>query len=201
MERNNFKERCDVRLAALNMTQDQLGELVGKPRQRLTEAFRGEKSPAASSLRVAIDQALNRKIEEKRVEMIDALLDVLERDTERSWNPADVSLILPEDLFYIVTERGKPVGTWNPVTKKYQAFEEPIVKIKELSPWISVTERLPEVSGEYLTWHETGYYGVLSFNAELQGWNVLANKDRSTEIRTVTHWMPLPEGATEAREV
>ena len=122
MERNNFKERCDVRLAALNLTQDQLGELVGKPRQRLTEAFRGEKSPAASSLRVAIDQALNRKIEEKRVEMIDALLDVLERDTERSWNPADVSLILPEDLLYIVTERGKPVGTWNPVTKSYKEF-------------------------------------------------------------------------------
>ena len=124
MERNNFKERCDVRLAALNMTQDQLGELVGKPRQRLTEAFRGEKSPAASSLRVAIDQALNRKIEEKRVVMIDDLLDVLERYTSNVWNPADVSLILPEDMTYIVTKNGKPVGTWNPVNKGYRPFEE-----------------------------------------------------------------------------
>lgn len=122
MERNNFKERCDVRLAALNLTQDQLGELVGKPRQRLTEAFRGEKTPAASALRITIDQALSRKIDEKRIEMLDDVLDVLEEDEAKAWNLADVSLILPEDLLYIVTERGKPVGTWNPVTKSYKEF-------------------------------------------------------------------------------
>ena len=124
MEKNNFKERCEVRMAALVLGQKELGELLGKPQQRINEAIRGDKTPAASSLRVAIDQALNRKIEEKRVEMIDDLLDVLERDTSNVWTPADVSLILPEDMMYIVTKNGKPVGTWNPVNKGYRPFEE-----------------------------------------------------------------------------
>ena len=54
--------------------------------------------------------------------MLDDVLDVLEVDEAKAWNLADVSLILPEDLLYIVTERGKPVGTWNPVTKSYKEF-------------------------------------------------------------------------------
>ncbi len=124
MEKNTFKERCEVRMAALGLGQKELGELVGKPQQRINEAIRGDKTPAASSLRVAIDQALSRKVDEKRVKMLDDVLDVLEQDEAKVWNPAEVSLILPEDLLYVVTERGIPVGTWNPVTKVYRAFEE-----------------------------------------------------------------------------
>lgn len=71
---------------------------------------------------------------------------------------------------------------------------------KEQSTWISVRERLPEESGEYLTWHRNKYYGFLEYNAELQGWNVTDVGDRTTEITSVTHWMPIPKGATEQEE-
>lgn len=122
MERNQFKERCDVRMAALNITQDQLGEMVGKPRQRITEAFRGEKSPAASSLRVKMEHTLLEEINKKRIDMrfdvAEALAD------EPGINLARVSLILPEDLIYIVTEDGIPVGIWNPQNKTYKKFEK-----------------------------------------------------------------------------
>lgn len=59
--------------------------------------------------------------------------------------------------------------------------------------WISVEDRLPEDTGTYLTWHRAGYYGQHEYNAKLHGWNVIWYGDRSTEIKTVTHWMPLPE--------
>ncbi len=121
---NNFKNRCEVQMVSLGITQTELGELVGKPQQRINEAFRGDKTPAASALRVTIDQALCRKIEEKRVELLDDLLDELEKDEDKSWSPAAVSLILPEDMQYIVTENGIPVGTYNPVTKSYRTFGE-----------------------------------------------------------------------------
>lgn len=58
--------------------------------------------------------------------------------------------------------------------------------------WISVDDGLPEKSGEYLTWHN-GYFGLINYNAELHGWNIMHHDDRSTEIKSVTHWMPLPE--------
>jgi hypothetical protein len=61
------------------------------------------------------------------------------------------------------------------------------------SEWISVEDRLPEDTGTYLTWHNAGYYGQHEYNAKLHGWNVISHDDRSTEIKTVTHWMPLPE--------
>ncbi len=67
-------------------------------------------------------------------------------------------------------------------------FEERKAKVD----WISVEERLPEKSGEYLTWHN-GYFGVIEYNADLHGWNIMHHADRSTEIKSVTHWMPLPE--------
>lgn len=58
--------------------------------------------------------------------------------------------------------------------------------------WISVDERLPDKSGQYLTWH--GFYcGLHDYSVEKQGWNITYCEDRSTEIKTVTHWMPFPE--------
>ncbi len=120
MERNNFKERCDVRMAALNLTQDQLGEIVGKPRQRLTEAFRGDKTPAALALRVTIDQALIRLVGEKRREMAEEIKQAA--PTVAPQLSGEISLILPEDMQCIVTEDGVPVGVWNPTTKSYREF-------------------------------------------------------------------------------
>lgn len=63
------------------------------------------------------------------------------------------------------------------------------------SGWISVDERLPEKSGDYLTYHN----GVISalmyskrhklFNAE----DTLDEKFSKANCIEVSHWMPLPE--------
>lgn len=55
--------------------------------------------------------------------------------------------------------------------------------------WISVTTRLPEKDGTYLTWHD-GYYSVLDFNTKWGLWNASVTKE--TAIYTVTHWRELP---------
>lgn len=120
MEKNTFKERCEVRMAALGLGQKEIGELVSKPQQRINEAVRGDKTPAASSLRVAIDQAITKKVDEKRKQMIEDAKPHLAEQADL--DPWAVSMILPEDMQYIVTHYGIPVGTYNPVTKKYQAF-------------------------------------------------------------------------------
>ena len=122
MEKSYFKDRCDVRMACLGIGQKELAEMVEKPVQRLTEAFRGEMSPAASSLRVKMEHTLLEEINKKRIDMrfdvAEALAD------EPGINLARVSLILPEDLLYIVTEDGIPVGIWNPQNKTYKKFEK-----------------------------------------------------------------------------
>lgn len=59
--------------------------------------------------------------------------------------------------------------------------------------WISVDDRLPEESGEYLTFHEHGSCGVIYYNAAIHLWNVYYFDDVRNAIRSVTHWMPLPE--------
>lgn len=78
--------------------------------------------------------------------------------------------------------------------------------------WISVTERLPKESGEYLVYicidDTEPFYGIVPFDADVPafgrweehydpvtyGW---AGSD-FVEIRDVTHWMPLPEPPEEA---
>ena len=63
---------------------------------------------------------------------------------------------------------------------------------RKQSEWISVEDRLPEKTGQYLTWHGS-YYGIHYYSVEKQGWNILYCENREYEIKSVTHWMPLPE--------
>lgn len=119
MERNHFKERTEVRMTALGLSQKKVAEMVGVPQTRVAEAMRGDTTPAASSLRVRIDQALNRMANDKREWMTEAVRSCL-----GSGKDERISLILPEDMVYVVTYGGVPVGTWNPISKVYRAFEE-----------------------------------------------------------------------------
>lgn len=59
--------------------------------------------------------------------------------------------------------------------------------------WISVDERLPQKSGDYLTYHEHRSCGVLYYNADIKLWNVYYSDDVRNAIRSITHWMPLPK--------
>ena len=118
MEKNHFKERCNIRMAFLGIGQKELAKMVGKSVPRLCEAIGGDMTAASASIRVKIEHALLEEINKKRIDMrfevVEALAD------EPGINLARVSLILPEDLIYIVTEDGIPVGSWNPQNKTYR---------------------------------------------------------------------------------
>ena len=76
--------------------------------------------------------------------------------------------------------------------KKIDRLKAKNKKLEAQSEWISVDDRLPEESRQYLTWHGF-YYGIHDYSVEKQGWNILYCEDRETEVKTVTHWKPLPE--------
>ncbi|MBE6586500.1 MAG: hypothetical protein E7645_08320 [Ruminococcaceae bacterium] len=120
MEKSTFQTRCEIRMAAMGLTQDDVASIVGKPRPRVNEAMRGDKSPAAASLRVAIDQALTRKAGEKREKFSEDLRKAA--SIQAPHLQGELTLIMPEDVKYIVLEDGIPVGLWNPDTKSYREF-------------------------------------------------------------------------------
>lgn len=62
------------------------------------------------------------------------------------------------------------------------------------SKWISVKERLPDESGDYLTFRKSGICAVLGYSAKYHAFNSSDNLPTSSlkyRIK-VTHWMPLP---------
>lgn len=63
--------------------------------------------------------------------------------------------------------------------------------------WISVLDRKPEESGEYLTYHgdvNGGYYMLLHYSAKHKLFNTSdVIEDTSKAILSVTHWMLRPE--------
>lgn len=64
------------------------------------------------------------------------------------------------------------------------------------SGWISVDERLPERSGEYLTCRCGDLMTVLRYSARHKLFNALDDRDKSYSecwAISVTHWMPLPD--------
>lgn len=61
--------------------------------------------------------------------------------------------------------------------------------------WISVKERLPDESGDYLTFRKSGICAVLGYSAKYHAFNSCDNLPKSAlkyRIK-VTHWMPLPQ--------
>ena len=101
--------------------------------------------------------------------------DALYRDTERRIKEANSHrmAVVDDEFLDLIND----------------AFTEDVAPKIE---WISVDDKLPEKSGEYLTWHN-GSFHLIEYNADLHGWNISHHADRSTEIKSVTHWTPLPE--------
>lgn len=127
MQRNYFKERVELRMAALGIVQKQLAEKLGKPIQRLTEALRGDNTAAAQSLRVKIDLALTGMCNEKREQMAAEICK--EIPSQAPHLLGEISVLLPEDMIYVVTEDGFPVATWNPVTRKIQDLDGAVIPV------------------------------------------------------------------------
>jgi hypothetical protein len=78
-------------------------------------------------------------------------------------------------------------------SKNYRKQSESTMSQVKQSEWISVEDRLPEKSGDYLTYHKHGSCGVIYYNADIKLWNVYYSDDVRNAIRSITHWMPLPE--------
>ena len=76
-------------------------------------------------------------------------------------------------------------------------------RIKDLSKWIPVTERLPNVDEKVLTFARNKYDG--SWFMDITSWTGVRNHDEYQfwgygYSMKVTHWMPLPEPPKEGEE-
>ena len=62
--------------------------------------------------------------------------------------------------------------------------------------WISVTDRLPKVGGDYLVVDLDGCQAVLPYSSRIKRWNEDMHGEKIIDYwdtDEVTHWMPLPE--------
>lgn len=67
---------------------------------------------------------------------------------------------------------------------------------KRSNGWVSVDDRLPEESGDYLVFVE-GLIENMMYSKRQSAWNATdLNCHKNYEITTVTHWMKLPEPPT-----
>ena len=80
-----------------------------------------------ASMRVQIEQILNSLCDQKRERMAAELED--KRAILCPQLVGKLSVILPEDLLYIVTEDGIPVGAWNPQSKTYRELDAAVLPV------------------------------------------------------------------------
>lgn len=125
MRKDEFKHRCEMRMKSFGLTTEALGAMFGKAKTRVIEALRGDNTDAARSLRVQIDLKLTGLCDEERARM------AAEIEAARGKYPelqGELSVILPEDMLYVVTEDGLPVGVWSPEAKKIMPLESALMR-------------------------------------------------------------------------
>ena len=127
MRKDEFKHRCEMRMKSFGLTTEALGNMFGKAKARVIEALRGDNTAAAQSLRVKIDLTLTGMCNEKREQMAAEIEKV--RAVQCPHLQGKLSVILPEDIIYIVTEDGIPVGSWNPVTNTYSELDAAVMPV------------------------------------------------------------------------
>ena len=120
MRKDEFKHRCEMRMKSFGITTEALAAMFGKAKARVIEALRGDNTPIAKSLRVQIDLKLTGMCDEERARMAAEIEEVRGKYPELQ---GELSVILPEDWMYVVTEDGMPVGGWSPQTTKIQPLE------------------------------------------------------------------------------
>ena len=126
MRKDEFKHRCEMRMKSFGITTEALGAMFGKAKTRVIEALRGDNTDAARSLRVQIDLKLTGLCDEERGRM------AAEIESARGKYPelqGELSVILPEDMLYVVTEDGLPVGVWSPEAKKIMPLEPALMRV------------------------------------------------------------------------
>lgn len=126
VRRDEFKHRCTVRMAAFGLSGSELGAFFDKAKSRVTEALRGDNTEAARKLRLQIDLKLTGMCNEERERVAAEINEVRGKYPELQ---GELSVILPEDMMYVVTEDGFPVGVWNPQNGTIRPLEPEIMRL------------------------------------------------------------------------
>ena len=125
--RRTYKEKTEARMKLLGVTAGEMGNTLGKPKSRMSEALSGEMTAAAASLRLCIDRALTGMTDERRREL-EAELEAA-RDDQFPELEGRLSVIMPEDMIYIVTEDGIPKGVWLPEAKVFRDLDAVVLPV------------------------------------------------------------------------
>ena len=126
MEKDWFRRRCEVRMKAFGLTMEALANEFGKAKARVIEALRGDNTPIAQSMRVQIDLKLTGMCDEERGRVAAEIEAVRGKYPELQ---GELSVIVPEDWIYVVTEDGLPVGVWSPEAKKIMPLEPALMRV------------------------------------------------------------------------
>lgn len=126
MRKDEFKHRCEMRMKSFGLTTEALGAMFNKAKARVIEALRGDNTAAAQSLRVQIDLKLTGLCDEERARVVAEIEAVRGQYPELQ---GELSVIIPEDWMYVVTEDGMPVGVWIPQTNKIQPLEPALMRV------------------------------------------------------------------------
>lgn len=124
---NNYKSKTEAKMKLLGVSAKDMSVMVEKPATRVSEALSGDMSYGAAQLRTKMDQILTGLTAERRRELEAQLEEA--RDDQFPDLEGRLSVIMPEDMIYIVTEDGLPCGVWNPVSKTYADLDAVIMPI------------------------------------------------------------------------
>lgn len=81
--------------------------------------------------------------------------------------------------------------------EKYHAVEDfcrEIIDHGKPSVWISVKDRMPEKSGQYLCWFGANKVAIgMAIVTYVNEWKAFGRLESFEKYPNITHWMPLPE--------
>lgn len=126
MRKDEFKHRCEMRMKSFGLTTEALGAMFGKAKARVIEALRGDNTASARSMRVQLDLKLTGLCDEERGRVAAEIEAVRGKYPELQ---GELSVIIPEDMLYVVTEDGLPVGVWIPESKKIMPLEPALMRV------------------------------------------------------------------------
>lgn len=82
---------------------------------------------------------------------------------------------------------------WAEMMRRMDEAESSLAALKAQNGWVSVKERLPKLSGEYIAHFVSGTVNTAHWNGHSKVWG--NNRDGSSW--NVTHWQPLPSAPPE----
>lgn len=126
VKRDEFKHTCEMRMKSFGISTEALAAMFGKAKARVVEALGGDRTPRAQQLRVQIDLKLTGMCDEERACVVEEIEAVRDKYPELK---GKLSVIIPEDMMYVVTEDGFPAGVWDPRTQRILPLEPTLMRV------------------------------------------------------------------------